>query len=218
MKILFLGDSITQGIGASAEQFNYVNRVKNALGCEVINYGVSGTRIARQTHMFFSPMSNYDFRLRAVIMDEDADLVFVFGGTNDYGHGICHLGDIRSRNEDTFVGNLRLLIEYMTEKYGKDKLCFLLPLRRSDEDPVACKGVTNNELGASLEEYVCAMRAILTEYGIDFIDLYENGIPKPLARAADEYTADGVHPNDKGHALVADKILAYIREKHPNLR
>ena len=213
MKILFLGDSITQGIGASEDSLNYVNRVKAALACDVINYGVSGTRIARQTYMFFSPMSNYDFRLRAQIMEEEADLVFVFGGTNDYGHGICHLGDIESRSENTFVGNLRLLIEYLSEKYGKEKLCFLLPLRRADEEPVACKGVTNSELGASLKEYVDAMRKVLTEYGIDTIDLYKNGIPKPASRAADEYTADGVHPNDKGHELVARRICEYIANR-----
>ena len=83
MKLLFLGDSITQGVGASSEDKNYVNLVKNALGCEVVNYGVSGTRIGRQTRVFCSTMWNYDFRLRAQIMEKRADMVFVFGGTNN---------------------------------------------------------------------------------------------------------------------------------------
>ena len=74
MKILFLGDSITQGVGASEDSLNYVGRVKNKLGCDAINYGVSGTRIGRQTYMYFTPMFNYDFRLRAEIMEKEADL------------------------------------------------------------------------------------------------------------------------------------------------
>lgn len=210
MKILFLGDSITQGVGASSEKFGYVSRVRDALSAEVINYGVSGTRIGRQTYMCFTPMFNYDFRLRAEIMEKTCDMVFVFGGTNDYGHGQLHLGDVSSSGEGTFVGNLKLLIEYLIEKYGKNKLCFILPLRRFCETPVFCKGEGNDEEGASLAEYVDVMRRIIAGYGIDMIDLYENGIPKPEVNTGDEYTTDGVHPNDNGHALIARRICDYL--------
>lgn len=48
---------------------------------------------------------------------------------------------------------------------------------------------------------------------IDTIDLYENGIPKPLVSTGDEYTVDGVHPNDKGYALIANRICEYIKNK-----
>ena len=46
MKINFLGDSITEGVGASAPENNYVSLVGKKTGHEVINYGISGTRIA----------------------------------------------------------------------------------------------------------------------------------------------------------------------------
>lgn len=213
MKILFLGDSITQGVGASEEKYNYVNRVRDELRASVINYGVSGTRIGRQTLMRHSPMFNYDFRLRAEIMECEADLVFVFGGTNDYGHGMLRLGDKDTRDEDTFVGNLRLLIDYLIVKYGREKLCFILPLHRSDEDGYACKGEELNEQGAPLVDYVNAMRYVLREYAVDFIDLYDNGIPKPEVNTGDEYTVDGVHPNNKGHKLIADKVCEYVRAR-----
>ena len=48
MKLLFLGDSITQGVGASTQDKRYTDLVAAKLGCKVINYGISGTRIARQ--------------------------------------------------------------------------------------------------------------------------------------------------------------------------
>ena len=48
MRIAFLGDSITEGCGASAEEFFYVNQVGKTLNAKVLNYGVGGTRIARQ--------------------------------------------------------------------------------------------------------------------------------------------------------------------------
>lgn len=215
MKLLFLGDSITEGVGASAKDKNYVNLVKSELGCEAVNYGVSGTRIGRQTRVYGGiTVWNYDFRLRAQIMERDADKVFVFGGTNDYGHGSLHLGRADERIPETFCTELRLLTEDLIAKYGKEKLCFLLPLRRyNDEKGLACKGKGGDELGENLLEYVNAMKAIVSEYGIDFIDLYENGIPKPLTDKGDEYTVDGVHPNDKGYALIANRICEYIKNK-----
>ena len=111
MKLLFLGDSITEGVGASSMENNYVSQVGKSLNCEVVNYGVSGTRIGRQTFIYESSLWNYDFRLRAEIMTEDADRVFVFGGTNDYGHGRLVLGEVGERIPHTFCYELRLLIE-----------------------------------------------------------------------------------------------------------
>ena len=211
MRILFLGDSITQGVGASCEANNYVNLVKETLKCEVVNYGVSGTRIGRQAYVHCTTMWNYDFRLRVQIMEKQADKVFVFGGTNDYGHGRLLLGNVNERVSNTFCDELHLLINSLIEKYEKEKLCFILPLRRFDEEPIRCKGKDGNELGASLVEYVNAMRYILNEYSIDVLDLYNNGIPKPLVNTGDGYTVDGVHPNDNGYALIAKKICEYIK-------
>ena len=210
MKIAFLGDSITQGVGASCEDKNYVSLVRDRLNCTVYNYGLSGTRIARQISINRSTIWNYDFRLRLDVMTGDCDLVFIFGGTNDYGHGALHLGNANTNDENTFCGQLRLLIEKLIQKYGKNKLCFILPLRRFDENAVCSKGENLNEIGATLAEYVDAMRQIISEYGIDFIDLYNNGIPKPKTNEGDEYTVDGVHPNDNGYRLIAEKVCDYI--------
>ena len=177
MKILFLGDSITEGVGASAYENNYVSCVGEMLNCEVVNYGVGGTRIGRQTSLKNGyPVWNYDFRLRAQIMEEKADRVFVFGGTNDYGHGNLHIGSPDQRTPNTFCDELRKLIEFLCEKYGKEKLCFILPMRRFCEEGVCCKGEAGDEQGVGLLEYEEAIRQIVSEYKIDVIDLYNNGI------------------------------------------
>lgn len=39
-KIVFLGDSITEGCGASCKETRYLERVGQALGCTVVNYGM----------------------------------------------------------------------------------------------------------------------------------------------------------------------------------
>ena len=92
MKIAFLGDSITQGGCASSEENTYVSKVGEMLGCTVLNYGVSGTRIAPNSN----PEDKYGeyFLMRAKKMDRSADFVFVFGGTNDSWCGAT-LGEIK---------------------------------------------------------------------------------------------------------------------------
>ena len=213
MKLLFLGDSITEGAGASTQEKRYTNLVAKRLGCEVINYGISGTRIARQKETSPNTIFDIDYRTRVALMETECDRVFIFGGTNDYGHGTLHLGTPDKEDENTFCTQLRMLIDDLIAKYGKEKVTFIIPLRRFIETPLVCKGKRRDELGAPLVDYINAMRTILTEYGIDYIDLYENGFPKPEVATGDEYTVDGLHPNDKGYELITDRICEYLKTK-----
>ncbi len=210
MKLIFLGDSITQGAGATVESARYVDRVEKKLNCTALNYGLGGTRIARQKKVSENTLFDLDFRLRLTVADNDCDLIFVFGGTNDYGHGNLVLGSVEDCNEDTFSGQLKLLIDDLIKKYTKQKICFVLPMQRFDEDGVCCKGASGTDKGAPLVEYVNLMRAILINYGIKFIDLYNYNQFKPDSFDGGEYMADNVHPNDKGHQLISDIICEYI--------
>lgn len=200
MKILFLGDSITEGVGASCPELCYVNLVKEKLGCDVVNYGISGTRIARQYIDTRVTFFDWDFQQRAMIMDKDADLVFVFGGTNDYDHGNAKIGECTSTDPYTFCGGLNNLVNYLVSIYGLKKLCFLLPLRRYKED--------NGE--NSLGEYVECMRKVLKKNKIKYLDFFETGISKPQTEKNEGYFCDGLHPNDKGHEWIANQIYEYI--------
>jgi lysophospholipase L1-like esterase len=209
MKINFLGDSITAGGGAGGIEYSYVSVFERITGYEVRRYGAGGTRIAKQRTPSAVAAWDRDFQERVLTMEKDADYVFIFGGTNDYGHGDAPLGKFDVKDAYTFYGALRCLLEYLIETYGKEKLCFILPLHRFDEEGVPCKG-NGDEMGATLSEYVNAMRSIIKEYGIDILDLFENGIPKPIVNTGDEYTVDGVHPNDSGYQFIAKKICEYI--------
>ena len=195
MKAIFLGDSITEGVGASSEANKYVNKVAEICGVEVKNFGVSGTRIAR-----------------AEVMDKDADKVFVFGGTNDYGHGDAKIGNENDDSPYTFNGGLNNLMKRLIGTYGKDKICFILPIRRFLEEDLFGQG-HRKEPTLNLKGYVDIIRSKCEKDGVDYIDLYNDGIPKPLTDKGDEYTADGLHPNDKGHLFIAEKIKEYLERE-----
>lgn len=87
-KINFLGDSITEGAGTSCEAARFTCVLKDIAGLsEIRNYGIGGTRIARQQTVTNEKHDKNDYCGRFQSMDDDADIIVVFGGTNDYGHG-----------------------------------------------------------------------------------------------------------------------------------
>ena len=63
-KVLFLGDSITEGTGASSPETCYVSVFGKISGAEVKNYGIGGTRIARQRRKSVKERHDKDFLLR----------------------------------------------------------------------------------------------------------------------------------------------------------
>ena len=206
MKILFLGDSITSGVGASEPTKNYVELVGKALDCCVGNYGGSGTRIADQKE----GNSEYFLR-RAKRMPKDADFVFVFGGTNDYGHGLAEIGTFSDETDFTFYGALKNLVKYLVETYGRERLCFILPLHRFNERNLFGDG-TKKQAVATLQEYVEILKEVLLYFNIDFFD-FDKEIPEPLDMTNNGFFKDGLHPNDRGHQAIANKIVEYYKEK-----
>ena len=149
-----------------------------------------------------------DFLTRAETMD-DADFVFVFGGTNDYGHGDADLGTTESRDSYTFCGAVHNLAEYLIGRYGKENLCFILPLWRYDEDNPHGEDGTQAKTRPSLKEYVRAEIAVLDALGVRYLNL-RKVFPVPPTKAPSEYYVDGLHPTDKGHELLAKCIVRYL--------
>lgn len=186
------------------------------LGATENNYGISATRIARQTTPSANISFDQDFLSRLGHLDETADFTFVFGGTNDYGHGDAPLGALEDRTPYTFYGAMNIMTEYLAEKFGKDKFCYIFPLPRFNEDDRhgdnGCKKVPGN----TLEEYREAIRNVAFKFGVDVLDL-NCLFPRPKAQAADELTADGLHPNAKGHEIIANRLYEYLIKKM-NLR
>ena len=108
-KINFLGDSITEGCGVALPENRFVDRIAAQVGAICRNYGIGGTRIARQQVPSGEPIWDLYFASRVEDMEADADLAVVFGGTNDCGHGDAPLGTMEDRTEDTFYGGLHVL-------------------------------------------------------------------------------------------------------------
>ena len=126
IKINFIGDSITEGVGASCADTVYHAVLKSeAKLAEARNYGISGTRFAVQQKKDNNYVDVNSFCERFEKMDDDADVVVVFGGTNDYGHGDAPIGGFTDRTPNTFYGACHVLFRGLVKKYLGKKIVIM---------------------------------------------------------------------------------------------
>ena len=209
LKVNFLGDSITEGCGASCKEARFVDVFAAKTGATVRNYGIGGTRIARQLQPSPKPVYDRYFGGRVDGMEQDADLIVVFGGTNDFGHGDAPLGVMSDRTADTFYGALHVLYSSLLEKYPAAEIVVLTPLHRFNEsDPAKNPRRTPPLL---LRPFVDAIREVAEYYALPVLDLYAaSGLQPCVPTIMERYVPDGLHPNDAGHEILARRIGAFL--------
>ena len=210
MKINFLGDSITEGHGCSGPENCFASLIARQYGVVCRNYGIGGTRIARQKEPSENPRHDLDFAGRYADMDPDADVIVVFGGTNDFGHGDAPVGAMEDRAPDTFYGALHVLYAGLIERYPAARIVVLTPLHRLEEDDP--RGSRKPEPVATLIDYVRIIRQVAEYYSLPVLDLYAcSGLQPKVPVIRRRYIPDGLHPNDEGHVILARLIAEYLK-------
>ncbi len=206
--VLFLGDSITEGAGTTAPEFNYVSVFSRLSGANVVNYGIGGTRIARQT-VKSNERWDQDFVSRVDDMQKDADAVVVFGGTNDFGHGDAKIGAFDSRDVYTFYGAMHVLCRKLIEKYPDAVIVFMTPLHRLSEDSMT------KEFGAPEEKnlagYVDIIKEVAGFYGLPVLDLFHtSGLQPKVDIIREKFMPDGLHPSNAGAEKLARRVYGFL--------
>ena len=192
-KINFLGDSITEGCGTTENDKIFLNVLKEECELkEARNYGIGGTRIAHQEPVNFGEA----FCVRYKEMDDDADVIVVFGGT-------------------TFYGACRVLIEGLIEKYPNSEIVFMTPLHRTNEiNSEEKKNLGTEYISAvnPLKKYVDVIKEVCEYYSVPVLDLYSvSGIQPNVDVIKELYCPDGLHPNDLGHIKIKNKLKAFFK-------
>ena len=207
--INFLGDSITEGANADCPENAYHQVLARKCGLKLArNYGIGGTRIAYQKEP--SELEQYDkwFCSRVAEMEDDADIVVVFGGTNDYGHGVAPIGKFEDRTDDTFYGALHVLYTSLIEKYPGKPIIVMTPLHRTGEEEVHEK----HGVKTTLKTYVEIIREVAQYYSLPVCDLFAmSGLQPNLPVINEMFFTDGLHPNTKGHEYLADKVATFLK-------
>lgn len=216
-KVNFLGDSITEGVGVTDQAgCRYDNRL--AVMCQlsaINNYSISGSRLAHQIHPSEKPRYDLCFCGRAYDMDPTADMVIVYGGVNDYIHGDAPFGQPGDTTPATYCGGVYFLMHYLRENYADKPLIFLTParcfLRHEVDDRFVSTHAKKLPGGKPLVDYVDVILDTAKQFDISVLDLYRDlGLDPHDPECYATYTIDGLHFNDAGHAVLAQRLKEFI--------
>jgi lysophospholipase L1-like esterase len=178
---VFLGDSYTVGMGASATEAGYAERTAALMGWRAVVLGQGGTGYVNPSAS--SDQSVYSGRLGQVAAAEP-DVVVVQGSTNDAGRP---WEEIEAAATELYAG-LRTVVP-------SARIVVLGPLSPPGLDPGAVNDVRN----------ALARAAFAT--GVPFIDPIAAGWLLP----ADGLYADPVHPDDDGYRELAEDLARALR-------
>ena len=120
MKLLCLGDSITQGYDAEHSSMSYANQLADVLGAEMINHALAGDH----------------FRIKRVVRLNEfiPDIITMAYGTND----------MTCDSYETFTTEMSGYIKKLAETYPESKIFVITPLWRLDKEKTVC-GMTYEE-------------------------------------------------------------------------
>lgn len=194
VKFAILGDSIT-------ELNNYQHKVNAALKFKSMYVdGKSGTTI--------SGSSGTRYYIRMNNIPTDSDVIFVFGGTNDYHYDVP-LGQPGDTKATTFYGTIKKMCDRFAAKYPDSVVIFATPLQR--KMPAGNNSADGlNSLGFSLEDYVNAIIEVCNQNNFVVMDLYHNSAINQ--ETCEQYTFDLLHPNEEGFKVLADEIVAFLTD------
>ena len=203
----FLGDSITEGHGVTdCENNRYDNVIKKKCSLKAVcNYGIGGTRIAHQIEPSYKPRHDLCFCGRAYDLNPDADIISVYGGINDYMHGDAPFGEFTDRTPQTFCGAVHYLFRGLIEKYPTKPIIIITPMHRiHDYKP-------NSSNQKVLKDYVDVIREAAEMYSLPVLDLFASfGICPDIPEQKEAFCPDGLHPNDAGNRVLAEKLKKFL--------
>ena len=216
-KINLLGDSISEGAGVNDQQnCRFDNRLTAMCQLAAVNnYSIGGTRFAHQIHPSETPRYDLCFCGRVYNMDLTADMVIVYGGVNDYIHGDAPFGQTGDTTPATFCGSVYFLMRFLRETYGNKPIIFMTParcfLRKEVDDRFTSTHSRKLPGGKPLIDYVDVILETAKQFDIPVLDLYRNlGLDPHDPECFDTYTMDGLHFNDAGHGILAQKLKDFI--------
>lgn len=176
-KILFLGDSLTEGFGVKKEEA-YPKLIEQALikkghDVKIINGGISGSTSA-------SGLSRLKWFLKA-----KPNILFLALGAND---------GLRGQKVEKIKLNLDKMISFAKEKKLKVVLAqMLLPPNYGNEYTDSFK-----ELYSELAK----------KHRIVFIPFMLKGV----GGVKEHNIEDGIHPNQKGHQIISERVISYLEK------
>jgi lysophospholipase L1-like esterase len=208
--IVVFGDSTTATRGELEIYANLLKRELPAKGVpvEIVNAGIGGNT----TQMAVG-------RFEKDVLAKNPDLVVIQFGINDSCVDVWKTPPAtESRvSKDKYIQNLEKLIETLKSRkcsvilMTPNQMCWTPKLKGmygkppySPDDP--------GGFNITLREYAQAVRELAEELKVPLVDVYTaySTYGKVEKQSVNDLLLDGMHPNDKGHRIVADLLIPEI--------
>ena len=209
MKIEFVGDSITVGTYTSQGsdypdaivKKGYPHYVARFLKCdEMKNYAINGISYSSTSTV------NSDYAIARLVENiKEADIVFLAGGTNDYGTDV-KIGNVKDLEDVSFCGAVNIVFQMLKKNNPTAKFYVLAPIPRLNEDKP-------NKSGHVLNDYRRILKIKAEESGFFFIDGSRLAIYPERTEDKNAYILDGTHLNENGHEKLAEFIIKNIENQ-----
>ena len=198
-RLSVIGDSIT-GLYPQHADKNWPMWVQELLQMATLdNKGLTSTTIAKQVGRTDSMLERY------TLMDANADLVCVMGGSNDCHRGVP-IGTLGNGDEYTFYGAVESLVKGLINRYPTKTIVFIAPIQRGNI-PDGQRPMT---------DYNAVIMEICAIYSIPVYDAYNNvGISVNIPAQVSAFfnpaeLAAPVHPNNAGHERIGRAVAAFV--------
>ena len=204
MKILFLGDSITDMSRNRETEFFYNSYgfayplfIEGELGTkypkqfEILNKGIGGNRVV-----------DLYSRIKIDCWNHKPDVVSIFIGVNDVWHGLFE-GIGNGVDIERFEKVYRMLIDDTRKALPNAKFILVVPFFLEGS-------ATSERMDEfiNIYKYADVVRKIANDYGFPIVDLQSKFTSLAEKDGASHYLYDGVHPTIAASKIIADEWLA----------
>jgi len=212
MRIFIFGDSITQGFYDT--QGGWATRLANKLHSttlenmlagndkneyEVFNLGVSGDTAG-------GVLERMDAEIAARQLGKDEDVIVIAVGCNDSLLRENHV----FVDEDVFLKTVEDLVDKAVKHTSRVLLVGLAPVDQSLTDPWKFSSSGKQYKNNRIDLFEDTLKRVAERKNIGFVPIYDTY--KAELDKGTKLHADGLHPNDKGHELIAELVKPKLKE------
>ncbi len=142
---------------------------------------------------------------------EKMDVLFLAYGMNDYHAAVPFDNQENPYDPYTLKGSIRHSVRNIKEAYPDLRIILVTPTYSwYHAQGLTCENYdTGNGV---LEDYVAALTEVTEELDLEIIDLYHDFYRHDTFDDWQIYTNDGLHPNETGRRMIAEKLSSYLQE------
>lgn len=205
--VYFFGNSITFGVGATSNRYRWTSLLSYMLGAVEKNFGVSGSTMQKRTPVdpFGVSSVNMQDRLYEIpAYGVNSRGIFVSYGQNDYGYTGANY------TTANFKIDYKVFIDTCIARgWPTNKIFLLTP------GYLGAQGYTNYGLTTGLSaptrtrhlDFNTAVQELSTENSTNFVDIYNSQLRNDSSILIGP---DFLHPNNGGHAMIAQTVYSTI--------